>query len=56
MGTTEATGSKLNLGNNSKQGARQCESDVSDDSNNLNNVENNSDLGNDESDAVKIEF
>ena len=49
-------GSNLNLGNNSKQGARRCGSDVSYDSNNLNNVENNSDLENDESDAVKIEF
>ena len=46
----------MNLGNTSKHGARQCVSDVSDDSNNLDNVENNSDLGNDESDAVKIEF
>ena len=49
--TTEATGSKLNLGNNSKQGARQCGCGE-----NLNYIENNNDLGNDESDAVKVEF
>ena len=49
-------GSNLNLGNNSKQGARRCGSDVSYESNNLNNVENSNDLGCDERYAVKIEF
>ena len=44
---------RSNLGNNSKRGARQCGSD---DSDNLNNVGGGKDLGNDESDAVKIEF
>ena len=42
--TTEATGSKLNLGNNSKQGARQCGCDDSEERENLNCVEDNNDL------------
>ena len=51
-------GLRLNLGNNGKQGARQCGCDDSDERENLNCVEINNDLGNDESDAdnLKIEF
>ena len=49
-------GSGLSLGNSIKQGARRCESDIIDDSNNSNNAENDSDLRSDESNAVKIKF
>ena len=58
LGTTEAMGSRLNLGNNGKQGARQCGCNDSDERENLNCVEINNDLGNDGSDAdnLKIEF